>query len=239
MSHSKFGLKALGLCLLAALSVMAFAATGAQANGHWFVNGELLKTTIGVESLELEHTQLLSKFGLTAVAILCEKILVHDGLLFSDGSSLGELLFSKNCKTELNAKVTENCKPLEPIVAEVKNLLIKHPEPTKDPKSYILFSPHDSLTFATLHLGALCAIGQNIEVKGNVVAECGVLNTGVWTQLDCAQEKVEQRIREVQSKTLFPNDVLKFGVNPALLDGDVGLVLSGTHAGGSWGGLAF
>jgi hypothetical protein len=235
MSHSKFRIKAVVLCLLAALGVMVVAATGAQAKGHWKVNGTTLTTTIGVESLSLEHTQLLSKFGLTKVAILCENVVVKDGLLFSDGSSSAEVEFSKGCKTELNLALTANCKPLEPIVFKVKNLLIKH----TNGKTYILFSPLDGLTFGTFHIGALCAIGQNIQVKGSVVAECGVLDASkVWTHLDCAQEKDEQRIREVTDKALFPNDVLRFGANPLLLHGDIGLVLNGTHAGWEWGGSA-
>jgi hypothetical protein len=234
MSHNKFGLKALGLCLLAALSVMAFAATGAQAKGEWKVNGVKLTTDIGVEALALEHSELLSTFGFnTKIQILCENVTVKDGLLFPDGSSLGELEFSKNCQTRTSLTLQENCKPLEPIVAKVRNLLIHHNGDT-----YIRFTPHDALTFATLHLGALCAAGTNIQVKGSAVAECGLLVGGVWSHEDCNVEKDEHEIREVPGTTLFPSDRLKFGQNPASLHGDIGLILNGAHAGGTWSGQA-
>jgi hypothetical protein len=234
MSHSKFGLKALGLCLLAALSVMAFAATGAQAKGHWFVNLVLLTKTIKVEALEGIDALLLSTFGAgnTPIEILCSKILVDDGLLFSDGSSLGLLLFS-NCQTFLKkeATPTKNCKPLEPIDANVVNLLIHH-----NKKTYILFSPKTK-AFTTLHLGELCAAGENIEVTGSNVAECGLLLENLWHLEDCAVEKVQHEIREAPAG-LFPSDLLSFGLRPAHLDGDVKLVLGGEHALEKWGGLA-
>jgi hypothetical protein len=233
MSHSKFGLKALGLCFLAALSVMAVTAVAAQANnGHIYVNLTLLTETVQVREATKNTTgTLLSTFGAgeTPIAITCTAILVHDGLLFTDGSSLGEILFS-SCSTSISGLLKANCKPLEPIVAPVKNLLLHHNGDT-----YILFSPKSGTVFTTLHLGELCAAGEEVEVTGNLKAECGSLLgvTPLWHHEDCNVHKVTQTIQQAPA-ALFPNHKLSFGSKVATLDGHVGLIAIGNHLNGSW-----
>jgi hypothetical protein len=236
MSHSKLGLKVLVPCLLAVLSAMALTAAGAQAKGHWFVNLALLTKTIRVGALEPIDGLLLSTFGAgnTAIEILCSKVLVHDGLLFSDGSSLGEILFSK-CATYLKKEgtPTDICKPLEPILAKVKNLLIHHSNDT-----YILFSAHSGLVLVILHLGDLCPAGEEIVVSGHAVAECGLLLEGLWHHEDCSNEKVEHEIRQAPDGLFSASDKLSYGIRAASLHGDGKLVLDGEHVGQKWGALA-
>jgi hypothetical protein len=238
MMSTKLGLKAFGLCLLAALSVMAFAAAAAQANpGHvWVVDSNgtllLLQTTVGIEALKPIDGILLSTFGAgeTPIAILCTAILIHDGLLFTDGTSLGEVLFS-SCATSISGLVKANCKPLEPIVAKVKNLLLHHNGDT-----YILFSPKVGLVFTTLHLGELCAAGENIEISGHLKAECGLLlgtPTPLWHHEDCNVHKLQHELQQAPL-ALFPNHHLKFGSKIATLHGDVKVVTNGSHAGLKW-----
>lgn len=229
MNHSKLGTKALGLCLLAALSVMAIAAAGAQAKGHLFVNLQLLNSEVEFEALEPVHGVMLTTFGggETPLQILCEEGEVHDGLLSTEGSGTGEVLISK-CRTLISSLIKANCKPLEPIVAKVKGLLIHHNGDT-----YILASPQSGLTFTTLHLGELCAVGENIEITGHGVAECGLLSGGSWTHEDCSVEKVEHEIQ--QAPAVLFSDGLKFGTRSAIVDGDIGIVTKGSHVGQKWG----
>lgn len=52
--------KAIGSCLFATLSAMAFAATSVQANGHLFVNLQLLDKTMEVESLKPDYVEILT-----------------------------------------------------------------------------------------------------------------------------------------------------------------------------------
>jgi hypothetical protein len=244
MSQRMFGLRAFGLCLLVVISVMALGASGAQAKGHWFVNLELLTKTVEVEALKSIDVSLVSTFGAgnTPIKILCGAVLIHDGLLFSGGGGLGEILLS-SCATYLKneAEPTKNCKPLEPMVVKVQTLLVSHNGDT-----YISFSPHDgTLKFTTLHLGELCAAGENIEKSGHIMAECGRLDAGVWTHEDCEAETLEHEIRQVpNSATLFldkekkSTHLLKYGGRIASLEGEVKLALKGAHIVHKWGGLA-
>jgi hypothetical protein len=235
MSHSKLGPKALGLWLLTTLSVMALVATSAQAKGHVFVNLQLLNSEVEFEALKPIHGELLSTYGLFnqfKLQVLCGEILLHDGLLAMDGSSSGQALFS-NCQTKLQLETNKNCKPLEPIVAKFKTLLIHHNGDT-----YILISPQAGSAFTTIHLGPLCPIGQNIEVRDHLIAECGRLvwlefSFPHWKHEDCNIEYIEQEIRQAPNG-LFPSHTLKFGNRLALLDGDINLATKGVHEGLKW-----
>lgn len=56
MSYRKHGLRSFGLCLAAALGLMAFGAAGAQANGDWRVEGQTTTGTVGVTAKETGTT---------------------------------------------------------------------------------------------------------------------------------------------------------------------------------------
>lgn len=233
MSHGKLGIKTLGLCLLAALSAMAVIAAGTQANpGHVYVDLVLLDATVGVEALKAVDITLLSTFGAgnTPINVRCTQILVHDGLLFTNGSGKAEILLS-NCDTLISGLVKANCKPTnEPITAKVKSLLIHHTNDT-----YVLFSPQVGLVFTTLNLGEMCAAGENVEITGHAVVECGLLGAGSsWAHEDCNVEKIEHQIRQAPG-ALFSGDQLKFGSKVATLDGDIELVANGNHLNKKWG----
>jgi hypothetical protein len=233
MSHEKLGPKAFGLCLLAALSAMALAATGAQASsGHAYVNLTQLKSTVEIEALKTVSVQILSTFGAgeTPLAISCTAILLHDGLLLTGGTGVGEILLS-SCSTSISGLVKANCKPLEPIVVKAKTLLLHHNGDT-----YKLFLPQSGSTFTTIHLGELCAAGETAEIVGNFVTECGSLlgtPTPLWHHEDCNVEKVEQQVRQA-SPLLFSSHQLKFGTKAATLDGHINLLTKGTHVGHKW-----
>jgi hypothetical protein len=230
MRRNKSGL-AVAICLFAALSAMAFIATGAPANGHLFVDLQLLNEAMEVESLNPDHVELLSLLGLgNKVQVLCTNIVSHDALLFSNGSGSAEVLFS-SCETRVNLSLIVSCKPLEPIVANVTSLLINHNNDT-----YVLFALQDEVT--KVHYQPICIVAFNIVVRGQSVAECGALSGGAWEHKDCSTEEVEHEIREVPGTTLFPNDRLKFGTFPASLHGDISLILKGPQSGVNWGGEA-
>jgi hypothetical protein len=236
MQKRTLELRALGIGLLTAVSMMAVAGTSAQANpGHVYVSLALLASTVEIRALTPGHFQLLSTFGAgnTPISILCTLPSIHDGLLFTFGVGVGEVLFS-GCQTFIKSSLTANCKPLEPIVAKVKNLLIHHNWDT-----YILVSPQEKTVFTTLHLGELCAAGETIEVSGLFMAECGSLveikKEFFWSHEDCSNEKLEHETRQALT-TLFPEHGLKFGSRAALLHGEMRLVTKGVnHAGLKWG----
>lgn len=229
MQKRIFELKTSGLYLfLAALSIMAFTAADARGEGHVFVDLELLTETVEVEALKPIDGTLLTTFGVAKVDILCEAILLHDGLLFSDGSSLGEVLFS-SCATVISGLTKANCKPLEPIVLKVKNSLTSHNGDT-----YILVSPKSGLVLTILHFGELCAMAENVEITGHFVAECGLLSEGSWSHEDCATETQEHEVRQA-SAGLFQGHQIKFGARSISLDGEIKLNTAGNHANLKWG----
>ena len=159
---------------------------------------------------------------------------VSEGLLELEGKDSGNIELQNDCTTKLAGYCSPDCKPEEPIEASVKSLIVLHPtavlqtemkETITNPEGYVLFSPASGTTFITIEFLAPCALPAGINVKGTaVVKDCnGLFRTEGATHL----------IEEVGAG-LFPLDGLKFGANPASLDGSAVLKLVG---GGNWSGL--
>jgi hypothetical protein len=220
---------------MAALGLMAVTAAGAQAKGDWRVNGVTTTGTIGVLGVVDPGSDftLLSSFGAsnTPIAILCKTLTTDDGLLFVGGGSLATLLFTA-CETFLKSppELSKPCKPAEPIVAKVKDLLILH-----NGKTYDLFSPDEGTTFATIKLGEECAAGENVPVTGSLVAQC-LWNNGGVTTIGCEHEEVSHLIEQAPA-ALFPSDTLSFGTHAASLDGAANLHLGAPNVNALWSGL--
>jgi hypothetical protein len=231
MNPTKLGVKTPRRGLLASLVIAALFASSAQAHpGHVYVNLQLLNLTVAVEALKAITGTLLSTFSFNSkIELHCDEVLVHDGLLLTDGSGVGELLFT-NCETLINLALAKTCEPLEPIVAGVKSLLLHHNGDT-----YILVAPDIGTVFTIAHLGALCPAGQNVQISGSVVAECGLLGGGgSWNHEDCSVQMVEHEFRQVPAG-LFPGHNLLFGTRAASLDGDAEVIVDGDHKGNKWG----
>jgi hypothetical protein len=226
MSNPRHALKALGLCLLAALGLMAVSAAGAQADGHVYVNGVLLEKHIDWTAEIEKHSILLSTVGKTntPIEILCELLTVDDGLILA-GEVTGILLFSM-CETYLNKVLSGACKPAEPIEAKIKGLPILH-----NGHNYLLLEPLEAgKPFTTISLGAECSIGEKFEVTGSIVLkDCNTLK-------DLAVEQ-EVHLVEEALRSLFPSDGLNFGVKSATIDGSANITLLGEHAKLPWKAL--
>jgi hypothetical protein len=93
------------------------------------------------------------------------------------------------------------------------------------------------LPFTTLEFNSkTCSLPEFDEVKGNLVAECGLLNgSGVFVGNDCAEHMTFHLLQQAAA-ALFPTDVLKFGKKAATLAGIAKIELAGNHAGKSWAG---
>lgn len=232
------GLKALGLCLLGALSLLAVTAAGAQAKGDWRIAGSnttATKQVSGVVDPGKDFT-LKSEIGSPAkpIKILCKTLQTDDGLLFAGetGTALAELLFTE-CETIINSVVQGACKPDEPILAKISATLIKH---TTDSKTYILFSPDGGTNFTEIRLGALpkseCAFGPVVPVSGNLVAAC---LHGSPAVTGCENEETTHLIEEAAAG-LF-SDALSFGTHAATLEGSAVLSLPESPT-SNWSGLA-
>lgn len=230
--------KALSLCLMAALGLMAFLASGAQA--EWLLEGKVITENTPfhgvIHPLEKEpktkHLVLL--VPAKEIEILCAKLVIDEGVLLSGASlaALGLLLFSE-CETFQKKVLSKGCKPKEPIDAKVIGKLILH-----EKLNYILIEPDLTKNFTVIDFNEETCALPDTEVNGSVVVECmgEKLELKEVTGIDyCLEELVHHLITEA-SRKLFPADVLKYGANEAFLDGIVDLLLSGKDEGKKWSG---
>ncbi len=247
MIRRKHRLSALGVCLLAAMSVMALAAGAAQAEtgAKWLINGTQLSGSESITgSAALSFLLEVLEEGATTVVIHCSTLNIDEGKIEEpNGKNLGKLLFT-NCLTLLlfEGELVDPegiCDPVEPVTANVKSLLILDPNETGTKKPYILFEPDNAEgIFTSLDFIEPCPLPELVPITGSKVAECVKLEGGVHVADTCLTEKVTQLIRPVQSLTLFPNDKLFFGLNEAHFKGVGALELSGANAGKPWSGHA-
>jgi len=245
MSLRKHGLKAFGLVFLAALSMMALGATGAQA-GFLILNAsgvasELHATASG--EIDLLGSLLVQKLNFE---VDCAKFKVTEGLLLNNGVGHGSFLFEECLAYEIENKITKvkltllkNCKVyetemkeelgLEPgfVNAEALFLVIKHEfEPGKT-KTEILAHPKEGSTiFATLWFSELCPVPLRSPVSGLLTLE-----------VHLGGHQVKQLLREALPKLKL--GTLTFGegggAHEAQLDGAVWVFLTGAHEGLKWG----
>ncbi len=228
MTYSKSRLRPIGIAIVAALSLLALAASSAQASGDWKISGVNTAVTEKVVA-EVDpgtHLKLKTMIGTMGFDILCKKLTVDDGLLFVGGGALAVLLFEECEGILLNAKEEEEktkaCNTAATIEVKVKALLIKD---ATDSKTYVLFSPDNAtLTFATIGLGAECAFGEAFAITGHAVAECTEASK-------CETESVTHLIKQAAA-ALF-TDALLFGTKAARLEGASVVKLLG-HGGSTW-----
>ena len=146
----------------------------------------------------------------------------------------GHLLFSECTSPNAGANCNPHSagEPAGSILAGGRAYIILH----TDGKNYVLLEGLKGGPFTTVEYGALCSLEGPFKVTGSIVAECGKLEpAGTFVQVDCKIHQVKQLLRQAP-QALFPNDVLKFGINAALLDGIAAVELNGAHAGQAWSG---
>jgi hypothetical protein len=208
MSKSKTRLGLIGLCVTAAMAMMAFAASGAQA-AAWMVGGSTLNSgSLSVEvvaTLEEEAT-LLSQAAGSSIAISCATLKAEEVVLLGGGVAHGKLVFTK-CKTALKGSPAAACNPKEPIVAKGLLLVVKHNGAT-----YVLAEPESGKPFTTLTLGTEeeCAIGEEFAVTGQLwIVDC---------EGDPETELLTHLIQEGEEAAAALGGLF-FGVNKATIDG--------------------
>ncbi len=243
MIRKRNGVLRLGICVLAALSILAITAGTAQAEegAQWHIEGQSL-SELPSELESITGSAVLPLFLETlelGVKKECQKLALDEALITEPGHLKGNLLFTECLTYLLNSETGEFedpegiCDPAEPVVLQGLGLLILHNE-----KSYILFEPQGS-NFTILHFEAPCPLPEEVPLTGTVVAECVKVNeAGEHVPDDCATEKVTQLIRMVESPTLFPEDKVFFGENEMHVFGTAALQLSGADIGEKWSGHA-
>ncbi len=241
MNYRKQGLRALGLSLLAALGLMAFAAAGAQASGEFLIaeptNPNWLEETI-TGKLENALTSSLLILNLNH-ELICHEATVT-GNINSHGH--GHVDFElENCYVQGvsgGVLVGAKCSYFD-IIIKTLALVILHEGGTKltldglggaehklgKGTPYILFTPLDGLTFATVVIGeSECAMPAESRLKGCFVASI--------------QKPFEDEVvKLISSKGLLElfGCTILYGANQAHLSLDALFSLSGSEIGKKWG----
>jgi hypothetical protein len=234
--------RALGLSILAALLISGLSAAGAQGNWLLLFAGET-KQLEANESIGLTaHTEFNLLVPAQGIEILCTT-LAAEGLKILGLSTLGEgkMKFT-SCKTRQKGKESPGCKPIEPIVAGGRAHLLLHAA-----KNYLLLEPTGGAlgSFAIIQFNpATCALAEENELFGAVVAECGHLlvlkvEGGFafdFVGLDCSKQESTHLFRQAASQALFEVSGLRFGISSATLDGIASASLNGAFFGVAWSG---
>jgi hypothetical protein len=248
MSHSKHGLRALGLCLLAALGMTALAAASAQATTGWLESGAFIAATKTIHAVihplldGKKHVVLDTTccFNNTPIRYLCETLTTDDGLIFVGAAAEGLIIFKlTKCKTFIEESESKACQLKEPTVVKLKFHAILHT--TGDKKTYLLFEPHEvGKPLTTLEFSSEeCLLGEKVPVTGDLVAEC--LNSSLAKNTAgtdfCLDDTAHHYIQEAPHK-LFELGAgtgkfheLKYGVREASLLGIFDVLLA---SGNTW-----
>jgi hypothetical protein len=188
MTRTKLGL--LGLCAVV-FGLMAFNATGAQAEGVWLIldpitHQVLTKLPAIVQlskdkSLEgIEHYVLHSEILKIKTLFLCTEVKAVNAMIFGAGA-IGEkegveknskVLFS-GCTTELNGKAAPECTPTDPV--DGKGFIVTKPghalAALHNGTDIIIVLPDEGETFATIVLPKECPIGTSVPVIGKLALQ--------------------------------------------------------------------
>jgi hypothetical protein len=236
MSYAKNGFRAFGLCLVAALGLMAFSAAGAQATTGWLVGGNFITGNTAIHASA--HTEaILSTTQLGAlVEILCTTLATKEGKLTS-GTVEGLIkLEYTNCQTFFNHIVSAVCKPVEPIIVVAKFKAILHGTPSL---TYLLFEPDGAAgtPFTIIKFNKPCVLFPSVEIGGSFVVEC--LNESLETMSQealhrdlCLTDLVHHLIKEAPNQSLFGDGIFVNG-EPAHLSGIVNVLVT-NPAGATW-----
>jgi len=228
----KLRFKTFGLCAVV-LGVMAFTAGSAQAAPPaWMVNGSDISETLLPSlkaALENNTASLLTTILGQAVKILCTSLHITNKLGFAGKVDLGKVIFL-GCKTFLEGSSTAStpCLPKTGGVDDViesKNgegslalVLENVPE--------VLIKPDVEGPLAVVESSAECAVGQKINITGEIILK------------DCEGSKLtaEQVTHLVEVDNFHSK--LKASGQAASIDGSANVSLSGVpHEGLSWSGL--
>jgi len=174
--------KTIGLALLAALSLMAFAVASAQAGEIQVGGTAALATGTSVSGEQIGSGTLLVKA--LSIEILCETGTAAGKVISGPlGTAEATLTFSKckvfpiNAAGELTSKEALPCIVEEPIVAKGSGEVVLH-----EGRSYLLAKSAEGVPFTIIKFsGAECTLPLKNEVKGTqaIKVVTGDLNVGV------------------------------------------------------------
>jgi hypothetical protein len=238
-----------GLCMVAALNVMSFAAASAQAEATstWNINGTALSNNTLLPkvtaTLENNHSVLLGHALGKELNILCTSIAFKEAVLKEKGGSLGKIRFA-GCRITTNGgEVLPACEPkngTEKGVVEtalLKDLIVLESSGTAG-EPYDRLEPEAGSRFVEIETSASCAFGEKIPIITELATVSG--GAGGFVLKDCnneaAVEKVTHLGEEGPGTKLWV--ISKTVEHESHIDGSINVILSGTHAGLKFSGEA-
>jgi hypothetical protein len=182
MTRSRLGL--LGLCAMV-LGLMAFGATGAQAEGTWLILNSINQVKTGTELpaiIELEKESsvyvLHSKIIGIAVLFLCTELKAVNAKIFGAGAvgkgpgeEKGSKVLFSGCTTDLNGAAAPECTPKDATEGVAGTILTKEGHALvvlHEGQDITKVLPDEGETFATIEMGATCPIGTKVPVIGSL-----------------------------------------------------------------------
>ncbi len=229
MKLRKHGLRAIGLSLIAALSLMAFTAVSAQAAGEWKIGGKTMselklteETVTGKVEPELPLKLLIKALN---IYLTCPTIHVNGVLLVGPVASVHGTTTFLTCTVrsispdeELKACGVKSTGQAAGVIATAK---INGEVILSGAENVVLFKPSSGTTFTTVEItGASCAVKGTYPITGTSVFKLGA-------------EAKELLILSIE----FAGDGLKFGESKAILDGSALAELTGAKKGSAWTGF--
>jgi hypothetical protein len=194
----------LTLGVLITLCLCAFAASTAQAEGEWRINGAKLTGEEAFTGLIATTEEYLFLIPSLNISIHCKIKQWVGVVLLASGESHGAHRY-EGCNSFSAGKEVASCNP-GAIELKFKSLLILH-----EKKTYILFEPREKGSFGVIKFPELCAFTETGSVSGSYVMEC-------VEPSPCETEALVHPMVPA-SAALFPSDGLKFGTSPLTLDG--------------------
>ena len=255
----KHGLSSLVLVLMAALALMAFGASAAQATltpGFWLLKSgtKLAGTeTIGGETteevkfkIEAKNTEIRCQVGKitegsidnsTEAELEGKKGLIGHGLIFILILFCGIFILSTG---EENKACTEALGgPMEKGESEASLLARRHItfhilwliHRHTNGKAYIIFEPTFGKPFTTLTFGAECSLPEKIELTGKIAVEAPATDSVKQTlSIDTGNEPGKG------IQTLLGAG-LNFGKSPMIIKGSSFIELTGANKGVTFGAM--
>ncbi len=246
MSQGRHGIKVLGLSLLAALGLMAFAAS-AQATGEFLIEEGGVKKTFTEHKIAEESVSGTVGEGLLLVPGLPLTIKctggTFSGTVLLGGTAHASILFSGceqpgvgACKTfETKAKMETNLTADKGFISAsgLGELLLMGTAPNN--KHYLLV---ESANFTTIYWTKLCASALETVVGGSTVFELPIaLTPSVTQQIKIIPQAELESLFKANAK-VEPKDTLFYGTQVAWLDeitGPATAAFIGALKGKLWG----
>lgn len=214
-------LSAISACLLACISFAAAAATPAQAEGTWLIEGEKVFSA----DLEGKQDSELYAFLLPTLnfQLVFEEFTFEEGELLENGEMLMKFSFKKGQVYNISPKSLLPCK-VGNLIFYVRGSLFLH-----EGETYLSLKPASgSMLTLTTYSGEECPLGKTNPVTGTPVME------EPGGGLD--KEALSHLLLPASVK-LFKGAAMTFGTHPMTLDGSFTLSLTGSDSGRKWSGI--